>query len=123
MPAYAYTGLRKDGKTVKGVESAENVSALKQSLKRAGVFLTAVSETTAQVAASGGAGMGREIDLSALFDRISQKLISRITRLLATLLCAGVTLPESLSAITEQTESRRLKSILSDISNKVNEGS
>lgn len=123
MPAYAYTGLRKDGKTVKGVESAENVSALKQNLKRAGVFLTAVSETTAQVAASGGAGMGREVDLSALFDRISQKLISRITRLLATLLCAGVTLPESLLAITEQTESRRLKSILSDIGNKVNEGS
>lgn len=123
MPAYAYTGLRKDGKTVKGVESADTVAALKANLKRAGVFLTAVSETTAQVAAAGGSGMGREVDLGALFDRVSQKTVSRTTRLLATLLCAGVTLPESLAAITEQSESRRLKGILSDIANKVNEGS
>ncbi|MBZ5708948.1 type II secretion system inner membrane protein GspF [Nannocystis pusilla] len=123
MPAYAYTGLRKDGKTVKGVESADTVAALKANLKRAGIFLTAVSETTAQVAAGGGAGMGREVDLGALFDRVSQKTVSRTTRLLATLLCAGVTLPESLAAITEQSESRRLKGILSDIANKVNEGS
>lgn len=123
MPAYAYTGLRKDGKTVKGVESADTVAALKQNLKRAGIFLTAVSETNAQAAAAGGAGMGREVDLSALFDRISQKTVSRTTRLLATLLCAGVTLPESLAAITEQTESRRLKGILTDVANKVNEGS
>jgi general secretion pathway protein F len=121
MPAYAYTGLRKDGKTVKGVESADTVAALKANLKRAGIFLTAVSETTAQVTAGGGGG--REIDLSALFDRVTQKTVSRTTRLLATLLCAGVTLPESLSAITEQSESRRLKGILSDIANKVNEGS
>lgn len=123
MPAYAYTGLRKDGKTVKGIESADTVAALKQNLKRAGIFLTAVTETTNQAAASGGTGMGKEIDLSALFDRISQKTVSRTTRLLATLLCAGVTLPESLQAITDQVESRRLKGILSDIANKVNEGS
>lgn len=123
MPAYAYTGLRKDGKTVKGVESADTVAALKANLKRAGIFLTAVTETTAQASAGGRAGGGREIDLSALFDRVSQKTVSRMTRLLATLLCAGVTLPESLSAITEQSESPRLKGILSDIANKVNEGS
>lgn len=122
MPAYAYTGLRKDGKTVKGIESADTVAALKQNLKRAGIFLTAVSETTNPAAASANAG-GKEIDLSALFDRISQKTVSRTTRLLATLLCAGVTLPESLQAITDQVESRRLKGILSDIANKVNEGS
>lgn len=123
MPAFAYTGLTKSGKTVKGIESADNVAALKQNLKRAGIFLTAVSETTNQVAASGGAGFGREVDLGALFDRISQKTVSRTTRLLATLLCAGVTLPESLQAITDQVESRRLKGILSDVANKVNEGS
>lgn len=126
MPSFAYTGLRKDGKTVKGVESAENVAALKQNLKRAGVFLTAVSETSAQTPAGGGGGgggLGREIDLGALFDRIPQKVVSRTTRLLATLLNAGVTLPESLQAIVEQVESRRFKGILSDIANKVNEGS
>jgi general secretion pathway protein F len=120
MPAFAYTGLSKSGKAVKGIETADNVAALKQSLKRNGVFLTAVSETTAQVASGGS---GREVDLSALFDRISQKTVSRNTRLLATLLCAGVTLPEALQALTDQVESRRFKGILGDIANKVNEGS
>lgn len=120
MPAYAYTGLTKAGKAVKGIENADNVAALKQNLKRIGIFLTAVTETAQQ---STGTSTGREIDLSALFDRISQKVIARNTRLLATLLCAGVTLPESLQALTEQVESQRFKRILSDIANKVNEGS
>jgi general secretion pathway protein F len=120
MPAYAYTGLTKAGKAVKGIENADNVAALKQNLKRIGIFLTAVTETAQQ---SPGQSSGREIDLSALFDRISQKTIARNTRLLATLLCAGVTLPESLQALTEQVESQRFKRILSDIANKVNEGS
>ena len=122
MPAYAYTGLTKAGKAVKGIENADNVAALKQNLKRIGVFLTAVTET-AQQSTGATTGSGREIDLSALFDRISQKVIARNTRLLATLLCAGVTLPESLQALTEQVESQRFKRILSDIANKVNEGS
>ncbi len=123
MPAFAYTGLSKSGKAVKGIESADNVAALKANLKRVGIFLTAVSETNANTAASAGSGMGREIDLSAMFDRISQKLVARNTRLLATLLCAGVTLPEALQALTEQVESRRFKGVLSDIANRVNEGS
>jgi general secretion pathway protein F len=120
MPAYAYTGLSKSGKAVKGIENADNVAALKQNLKRIGIFLTAVTETTSQ---SQGTTGGREIDLSAFFDRISQKVVARNTRLLATLLCAGVTLPESLQALTDQVESRRFKGILSDVANKVNEGS
>jgi general secretion pathway protein F len=120
MPAYAYTGLSKSGKAVKGIENADNVAALKQNLKRIGIFLTAVTETTSQTQGTTG---GREIDLSALFDRISQKVVARNTRLLATLLCAGVTLPESLQALTDQVESRRFKGILSDVANKVNEGS
>ncbi|MEZ4384004.1 MAG: type II secretion system inner membrane protein GspF [Nannocystaceae bacterium] len=122
MPAYAYTGLTSNGKNVKGVESADNVAALKAQLKRAGVYLTSVSETNAAAAANSG-GMGREIDLSALFDRIKQSDVARITQLLGTLLCAGITLPEALSALTEQVESQRFKGILSDIGNKVNEGS
>jgi len=121
MPAFAYTGLSKSGKAVKGIESADNVAALKQNLKRMGIFLTAVSETH-QNLPTAGAG-GREVDLSAIFDRISQKLVSRNTRLLATLLCAGVTLPEALQALTDQVESRRFKGVLGDIANKVNEGS
>lgn len=123
MPAYAYTGLNAKGKQIRGIETADNVGALKSSLKRTGVYLTSVSETTA--APSAGAkskGGGREVDLSKMFDRITPDMVSAMTRLLGTLLAAGVTLPESLNALTEQVESPRFKGILSDVAARVNEG-
>lgn len=131
MPAYAYTGLNASGKTVKGIETAESVAGLKGLLKRQGVYLTAVTETAAGSAASsratgGGGGKSlasREVDLGQFFDRIRPKDVSGVTRLMSTLLCAGVTLPEALTALTDQVESTRFKNVLSDISSKVNEGS
>lgn len=119
MPAYAYTGLDGSGKNVKGIETSESVGALKAALKRQGIYLTAVSET----AATAAAGDTKEFDLSTLFDRIRQQDVSRVTRLLSTLLIAGVTLPEALRALTDQVDSQRFKGVLSDISGKVNEGS
>jgi general secretion pathway protein F len=126
MPAYAYTGLNPAGKTIKGIETAENVVALKAALKRQGVYLTAVAEAAGGSAAGGGATSSagsREIDLGQLFDRIRPKDVAAMTRLMSTLLCAGVTLPESLVALTDQVESPRFKNVLSDVGSKVNEGS
>jgi general secretion pathway protein F len=126
MPAYAYTGLNPAGKTIKGVENAENVVALKAALKRQGVYLTAVAEAAGAAGGSKGAANSagsREIDLGQLFDRIRPKDVAGMTRLMSTLLCAGVTLPESLVALTDQVESPRFKNVLSDVGSKVNEGS
>jgi general secretion pathway protein F len=131
VPAYAYTGLDPLGKTVKGIETADSVPALKGSLKRKGVYLTAVSEaaggSTASSRATGGGGgtsLGsREIDFGQYFDRIRPKDVSAVTRLLSTLLCAGVTLPEALIALTDQVESPRFRNVLSDVGSRVNEGS
>ncbi len=118
MPAFAYTALTSNGRQIKGVQNAETVGALKAALKREGVFLTSAVESAN--AASGG---GTEIDLSRFFDRIRPKAVSQVTRLLSTLLIAGVTLPESLVALTEQVPSPRFKGVLSDLSARVNEGS
>ena len=98
MPAYAYTGLNASGKTIKGIETADSVAALKLALKRQGVYLTAVTEAAGGSASSsratGGGGLGsREIDFGQLFDRIRPKDVAGVTRLMSTLLCAGVTLP------------------------------
>lgn len=123
MPAYAYTGLSAKGKNVKGVTSAESVPALKAALKREGIYLTGVSETTAAAATeAAGSGSSTEIDLGRIFDRVTPKMVANMTRLLGTLLHAGVTLPEALKALTDQVESARFKGILSDIAVKVNEG-
>ena len=126
MPAYAYTGLNTTGKTIKGIETADSVPALKLALKRQGVYLTAVTEAAGGSAASSratGGGGSREIDFGQFFDRIRPKDVAGVTRLMSTLLCAGVTLPESLVALTDQVESPRFKNVLSDVGAKVNEGS
>jgi general secretion pathway protein F len=125
MPAYAYTGLNPAGKTIKGIETADNVQALKAALKRQGVYLTAVTEAAGGSASTGSASSAgsREIDLGQFFDRIRPKDVAAMTRLMSTLLCAGVTLPESLVALTDQVESPRFKNVLSDVGSKVNEGS
>jgi general secretion pathway protein F len=127
VPASAYTGLSAKGRQVKGVATADNLGALKATLKRDGVFLTSVAETQAAgapPAASGGAPAARgQIDFSGLVDRVTPKMVAATTRLLGTLLHAGVTLPESLKALTDQVESPRFKGILSDIAVRVNEGS
>jgi general secretion pathway protein F len=120
MPAYAYTGLTSAGKTVKGIESSESVGVLKAALKRKGVYLTAVTETSK---ASSNKARGNEVDLSGLFDRVRSRDVAAMTRLLSTLLIAGVTLPEGLAALTDQVESQRFKGVLSDIGSRVNEGS
>lgn len=121
MPSYAYTGLTASGKTVKGTEASESVPALKGALKRKGVYLTAVTET----ASGGGARVkdSNEVDLSFIFDKVRPRDVASMTRLLSTLLLAGVTLPEALNALTDQVESPRFKSVLSDIASRVNEGS
>jgi general secretion pathway protein F len=126
MPAYAYTGLNPAGKTIKGIETAENVPALKAALKRQGVYLTGVAETAGGNSSgnrSASSAGSREIDVGQLLDRIRPKDVAAMTRLMSTLLCAGVTLPESLVALTDQVESPRFKNVLSDVGSKVNEGS
>ncbi len=118
MPAYAYSGFDGRGRPVKGVQAADNVASLRAALKKKGVYLTSVAET----AATGVEQGRRDVDLSRLFDTIKPKMVSRMTRLLGTLLRSGVTLPEALAALAEQTESPRFSGILSDIREKVNEG-
>jgi len=119
MPAYAYTGLNAKGRQTKGVTTADSVAALKAALRRDGVYLTSVVETSSS--ATGGRGL--EIDIGRLFDRIKPPMVAEMTQLLGTLLRAGVTLPESLRALTDQVESQNFKGVLSEVSNRVNEGS
>ncbi|TPV93381.1 MAG: type II secretion system protein GspF [Myxococcales bacterium FL481] len=132
MPAFAYTGLNAAGKSVKGIETAESVASLRAAMKNAGVYLTAVTEATGARASSAksekkrgkdGAGASFEIDLSRVFGRIPVREVGSMTRLLSTMLVAGVTLPEALAALVDQTTRERFKGVLSDLASRVNEGS
>lgn len=117
MPIFEFKGVRRsDGKTVKGLQDADNEKSLRAALKRDGVVVTELREK--------GQGAKRgEVDFARYFrQRVNKLDIALCTRQLATLTKAGISLVESLSAVIDQMEKEELKSSLTDIRDQVNQG-
>src|SRR5215471_113103 len=135
MPVFEYRGLTPAGKQVKGLLEADSSRSLRQQLKRSGVFLTDVvaerestpparKQNGTTVAQAKPAFGSREVQLGKLVrGRVTSDDVAIFTRQLATLLHAGVTLIEALTALVDQTEKERLKRVVSDVKTRVNEGS
>jgi general secretion pathway protein F len=129
MPVFEYRGLNTAGKTIKGLLEADSPKTLRAQLRKDGIFLTDVlgqaeGSRGAVMKGAGASLAARDIDLRKLGGgRINTDDIAITTRQLATLLGAGVTLVESLTALVDQVEKERLKRVLSDIKQRVNEGS
>src|SRR5690554_2367717 len=119
MPVYEYKGLDAAGKSVKGIHNADTKGALRQYLQAKGVYVTDVWEGKA------GAGEKRDgdVDFKKMFERVGIRDISILTRQLATLTRAGIPLVESLNALSDQADKEELKRVLSEVRQKVNEGS
>jgi general secretion pathway protein F len=125
MPVFEYRGLNESGKQVVGLKEADTPKTLRGLLRKDGVYLTdVVGELDSARATAGAPSAGRSIDLRKLArGRISTEDIAITTRQLATLLAAGVSLVEALTALVDQVEKERLKRVLSDVKQRVNEGS
>lgn len=129
MPVFEYRALDSAGKQIKGLLEADSPKTLRAQLRKEGKFLTDVigqaEGSRGAVAKGKGAALAhREVNLSKFASgRITTDDIAITTRQLATLLGAGVTLVESLTALVDQVEKERLKRILSDVKQRVNEGS
>jgi general secretion pathway protein F len=117
MAVFAWQGVDNKGKNVKGIRDADNPRALRTVLKKEGVLATKIEEE--HVARNKAA---REINFGAFFNRVSTFDVGIITRQLATLLRSGVPLVEALSALIEQVDNPLLGSSLTQIRDKVNEG-
>lgn len=135
MAVFEYKGLSEGGKSVSGLKEAESAKALRALLRKDGVFLTDIvgmAEGGARPAPKGGSktaqAAGQLISQDVNFTKLARGRITTddvaiMTRQLATLLGAGVTLVEALSALVDQVEKEQLKRILSDVKQRVNEGS
>ncbi|WP_338867447.1 type II secretion system inner membrane protein GspF [Myxococcus stipitatus] len=129
MPVFEYRGLNATGKQVKGLLEADSPKTLRSKLRADGIFLTDVlaqAEGSRGAVAKGAnaALVARDIDLRKLGrGRVNTDDVAIFTRQLSTLLGAGVTLVESLTALVDQVEKERFKRALSDIKQRVNEGS
>ena len=90
------------------------------SLRRTGIFPTAVDEEQARAATQASAQTG--VESGGLFARVSTQELALFTRQFATLAKAGLTLIECLGTLIEQMENARLKRILTHVRQQVREG-
>ena len=117
MAIFAYRGIDGAGKKVSGVKDAENAKALRLVLRKDGVLVTEVLEES-----QARKKTAREVDFKKMLRRISTLDIAVATRQLATLLKSGIPLVEGLSALIDQMEQPDLKLALTQIRDRVNEG-
>ncbi|HEY1692451.1 MAG TPA: type II secretion system F family protein [Polyangiaceae bacterium] len=120
MAVFEYRGLLSaSGKQVHGVRDADNAKSLRAALKREGILLTnAQEEQKARAGARKGGGGS-----FSLFNRVGVADVAMMTRQLATLVTAGIPLVEAVGALTEQVEKLELKRVLTQVVDRLNEGS
>jgi len=115
MAIYNYKGLDKTGKELKGTINVEGLSVAKQRIKAMGIMLIEIHEqTSTSMKKASGFSFGNSVSIADL---------ALMTRQLATLLKAKIQVVEAFSALVDQTENPRLKITLSEIRQKINEGS
>lgn len=120
MAVFEYVGLDGAGKSVKGIVDADSGKSARSRLRKTGVFPTEVWEQKA--GATRGRGLNIEVDFSKYFQRVSAQDLATLTSQLSTLIGANIPMVEALSALLDQTENPKLKVVLSDVREKVNEG-
>jgi general secretion pathway protein F len=120
LPVYSYKGVTNAGRATRGFVDADSDRGARQKLRRDGIFLTELLE-------SAGAARAPTEERGARFSfsfirPIPGSDLAIATRQLATLLGAGIPLVESLGALTEQVEHTRLKGVIAQVRDRVNEG-
>ncbi len=117
MPVFEYKALNAAGKAVQGLREADSPKSLRAALRRDGVFLTEVlGEQQAKAQA-------REVNVRRwVLGRVSAQDLAITTRQLAVLVHAGIPLVEALTALVEQVDHEKLKRVLGDVKQRVNEG-
>ncbi len=122
MPIYAYKGMNAAGKGVKGQVDAESLKSVRSKLRKDGIFPTEIEE--------GGKTEGTQENVSPLQRQFHFRFATRVpamdialaTRQLSTLVGAGIPLVQSLGALAEQVEHKRLQTLIIQVRDRVNEG-
>ncbi len=116
MLSYVYRGRDAAGKQVKGKVDAQSEAAAVARLRTMGV-----TPTQLQASAS-GTGLQREINLG--FDKaVGLKDLSVMSRQMATMVSAGLSLLRALTILSEQTENKKLGTTLEAVRTLVEGGS
>jgi type IV pilus assembly protein PilC len=110
MPTFSYTARDRAGQQSTGVIAAKDPTEVREVLRNKDLFVTQIKEKSGPSQGSGGG-------LFSAFSKKKVKLTDMVvmSRQLATLVRAGISIVECLYAVAEQTENPVLKHTLSDI--------
>jgi len=114
--AFAYTGRNTAGKLVKGSLDASSEVAVASRLVSMGLSPVSI------VKASENTGLKKEISIPGFKKKIKLKELAIMSRQMATMIGAGLSLLRSLNILAEQTENTALAKILSKVRDDVETG-
>ena len=111
MAAFRYETLDANGRESRGVIEADTLRHARANLRESGLTVISVQAVSQDNLQTGEAGSWRERFRSG----ISSAQLSLLTRQLATLLAAGLTLEQALNALIEQSESETVSQVLAGV--------
>jgi type IV pilus assembly protein PilC len=114
---YAYKGRDTAGKVVKGKVEAPSEAAVVTRLRTMGLTPIEINQSAA------GTGLQMEISLGGLEKGVKLKDLAVMSRQLATMVAAGLSLLRALSILADQTENKKLARTLGIVRTQVETGS
>jgi len=118
MAVYEYKALNSKGKETTGIIEAESHVSAGQVLKRMELYPVTISETTGKSIEK----KGRDISVSAVFERITRGDVSVFTTQFAALVEAGMPVVDALDIVIQQTEKKSMRKMISVLKEEVNKG-
>lgn len=116
MPIYAYKGLNRSGKEVTSQVTVDSIAQAKAKLKTEGIMLLEIKEQKAKKGSSSG---GFSLNIGAA---VNVEELALMTRQFSTLVKARIQIVQALDALVDQVDNPQLKLVLSEVKQKVNEG-
>jgi type IV pilus assembly protein PilC len=115
VKSWNYTSRNQSGKVVKGRLQASSESAVLGKLQSMGLSPLTVAEGKST-------GLGMEISLKGFEKGVDLKSLAVASRQLSTMISSGLALLRALHILADQTENKKLKSILGQVANDVEVG-
>jgi len=117
MPVYAYKGINVSDKKVNGLIDADSAKAARLKLRKQEIYPLELAETVEKKKTSGRIGQALKIG-----GGVPTIELATMTRQLSTLVGANLPLVGCLQALSDQVEHERLRTVLAETKDAVNEG-
>ncbi len=113
---WEYRARNGEGKVVKGRVEASSEGAVVDKLRQMSLAPVDIKETAAAT------GLNREISFGSFGKGVDLKALAIVSRQMATMISAGLSLLKTLSILSEQTENKKLNEILGQVTRHVETG-